>query len=744
MPDFFDCTFVSTKNHSMDLLYFLKVLFRKKWIILFFTFLAVAAAFVFLLFKKPLYESKAQYSTGFTIEKVKLSEGSSIADLYAADTKFDNVIETFKSPRVIGMISYKLLLHDLENPLEAWKRLSTKQLESKAYKAVNKEEVIQILKEKVSNNEILQSGKPKERSIIEFLKLYNYDYYSIIGHLFINRVNKTDYLDIVYRSDNPELSAWLVNAMGVEFINYYKTLSNQRTSENVISIRDMEKQQQAKIDSLSTSLYNEKVSQGTIDPISFSTNAMETVKDLESRLADEKSKYDLAQNRILYLKQQQRNLQSTGSSSAGSNADVLRLMDQKHKLEAELVASGGSDPDIQRQLTQIRNEINSKSNSGASRVKVSDKVAELQNSIDEATALMNASQTTMSDYSAKIRYYSGLTNKNPGSDVKMDVIKSKLDIEQKQLSNLKDKLNQAEGLSKDDPTANFTQTLIGQPAVEPEPKKAIMTMGISGMSMFFLTAFIFLFLEIFNASIKTPYGFEKAIKLKLIGVINSVKVKRRSVSDIILNEAKENAGQQDALFKNNLRKLRYELAEAGSKIFLFTSTRKKSGKTTVIEALAASMLLNKKRVLIVDMNMHNNTLTEKYNAQVMVQDLKDSTDWEALSRQKNIHTSFENLDIIGCMQGPFTPTESLYKLDIKKMMEHLEKLYDFIFLEGPALNIYADSNELVAFTEKVITIFSAEHVASQVDKGSVQFIQSLGTKNMGAVLNMVLPENLNF
>lgn len=728
----------------MDLLYFLKVLFRKKWIIIFFTFLAVAAAFVFLLFKKPLYESKAQYSTGFTIEKVKLSEGSSIADLYAADTKFDNVIETFKSPRVIGMISYKLLLHDLENPLEAWKRLSAKQLESKDYKAVNKEEVIQILKEKVSNNEILQSGNPKERSIIEFLKLYNYDYYSIIGHLFINRVNKTDYLDIVYRSVNPELSAWLVNAMGVEFINYYKTLSNQRTSENVVSIRELEKLQQAKIDSLSTSLFNEKVSQGTIDPISFSTNAMETVKDLESRLADEKSKYDLAQNRILYLKQQQRSLQSSGSSSAGSNADVLRLMDQKHKLEADLVASGGSDPEIQKQLTQIRNEINSKSNSGASRIKVSDKVAELQNSIDEATALMNASQTTMNDYNAKIRYYSGLTNKNPGSDVKMDVIKSKLDIEQKQLSNLKDKLNQAEGLSKDDPTANFTQTLIGQPAVEPEPKKAIMTMGISGMSMFFLTSFIFLFLEIFNTSIKTPYGFEKSIKLKLIGVINSVKFKKRSVTDIILNEVKEQAGQQDALFKNNVRKLRYELAEAGSKTFLFTSTRKKSGKTTVIEALAASMLLNKKRVLLVDMNMHNNTLTEKYNAQVMVQDLKDSTDWEALSRQKNIHTSFEGLDIIGCRQGPFTPSEALYKLDIKKMMEHLENLYDFIFLEGPALNTYADSNELVAFAEKVITIFSADHVASQVDKASVQFIQSLGSKNMGAVLNNVLPENLNF
>ena len=727
----------------MDLLYFLKLLFRKKWIILFFTFLAIAAAFIFLLFKKPLYESKAQYSTGFTVEKVKLSEGSPIADLYAADTKFDNVIETFKSPRVIGMISYKLLLHDLDNPTNSWRHLSEKQIQSKEYKAVNKEEVRQILQDKINKNELLRSGNEKERQIIDFLKLYRYDYYSIMDQLFIVRVNKTDYLDIVYRSENAELSAWLVNAMGVEFINYYKNLSYKRTEENVVSIREMEKQQQRKIDSLSTSLLKEKVSQGTIDPISLSTNAMETVKDLEGKLAEEKSKYDLAQNRILFLKQQQRDLETSGSTSTGSNTEVLRLMDQKHKLEAD-VASGNSDPDIQRQLTQIRNEINSKSKTGATRVKIADKIAELQNSIDESTALVNASQTTMSDYNAKISYYRGLTNINPGSDVKMDVIKSKLDIEQKQLSNLKDKLNQAEGLSKDDPTVNFTQTLIGQPAVEPEPKKAIMTMGISGMSMFFLTAFIFLFLEIFNTSIKTPYGFEKSIKLKLIGVINSVKIKKRSVSDLILNDDKEQAGRPESLFKNNLRKLRYELSEAESKTFLITSTRKKSGKTTVIEALAASMLLNKKRVLIIDMNMHNNTLTEKYNAKVMVQDIKDSTDLEILSQNKDIQTVFENLDIIGCIQGPFTPSESLYKLDIKKMVDHLENLYDFIFIEGPALNNYADSNELVAYVEKVITIFSAEQAASQVDRGSVQFLQSIGKKNMGAVLNMVLPENLNF
>src|SRR4051812_23173297 len=107
----------------MDFSYFFKILLRRKWYILGLTFIAVLVAFVYLLFKKNLYESVAQYSTGFTAERVKLTDGSSAVDVYSADIKFNNVIETFKSPKVIGMLSYRLLLHDLDNSKEAFRQL---------------------------------------------------------------------------------------------------------------------------------------------------------------------------------------------------------------------------------------------------------------------------------------------------------------------------------------------------------------------------------------------------------------------------------------------------------------------------------------------------------------------------------------------------------------------------------------------------------------------------------------------
>lgn len=729
----------------MDLLYFIKTLFRRKWLILGLVFLAMVTAFILKLFQKPLYESKAQYSTGFTIDRVKIAEGSPVANLYAADTKFDNVIETFKSPRVIGMISYRLLLHDLENPGAPWHKLSEKDKLNDIYLSVKTDTVIKVLNEKVLSNELLRSDIPRERKILEFIKFYGYDYSNILQNLYIVRVNRTDYLDIVYRSENPYLSAWVVNAMGNEFINYYKNLSYQRTNENIQSIRQLEKQQQDKIDSLNTRLYDVKISQGSIDPASLSTSAMETVKELEGKLANEKSIYELNNNRIILLQKQLSALGKVTGTSSESTSELLDLIDQKNRLEAQLFAKGGNDAGIQQQLTTLRTKINAKSSQGGTAIKNADKAEFLQNQINEATALKNAAEATMKDYESRIRYYQGLTKISPGSGVQMEVIKSKLEIEQKQLSNLKEKLNQAEGLSKDDPTSNFTQTLIGQPAVDPEPKKTLTTIGISGMSMFFLSCFALLFIEVFNASIKTPFNFDKLVKFPLINVVNNLKLKVGLLAGLLLDETRKNK-PNEVLFKNNIRKLRHEILNSGKQIFLFTSTAPGTGKSFIVEALAMSMHLISKRVLIIDFNLHNNTLTQRFKAETTVQQIAADKISGLPVDMQHIYatTDIDQLNIIGCEKTSASPSEILFKFDFEALLNSMREKFDYIFIETSAINKYSDTKELVRYADKVITVFSAEQVYSQIDKISVQYLRGLKEKSMGAVLNNVYSDNINF
>jgi succinoglycan biosynthesis transport protein ExoP len=729
----------------MDLIYFLKVLYRKKWAIIGLSFLAVVSAFIFLLYKKPLYESEAQYSTGFTAEKVRMVDGTSAVDLYTADVKFNNVIETIKSPQVIGMISYRLILHDINNPAQAYRRLTIKNTESQIYKDVNVDYAKKVFSEKIATGELLNSDDVKETQLIEYLKLYGYDYDGLLKYLTVERVEGTDYLDIVFRSENRVLSALVVNSVGEEFLDYYRSINSQRTQENAQTIREMVDSQQNKVDSIGQTLLKEKISQGSIDPTSKTTNAMETVKELEGKLEEEKGKYNEHYNRDEYLKQELTALQSGADQSSSSNDEVIQLTNKKNELVEELSRKGGSDAALQQQINDLRNQIILKSNSGISKNKINDNIADLKRQISEEEALMNASTSTIDDYNSKIREYLGMSNTNPGSGIKLDALKEQLDIENKELATTKEKYSQVQGLLKDDPTSNFVQTRVGEPAVDPESKKTMLTMALSGMCVFFLTSIFFIFLEIFDPAVKTPSIFSKLSKMKVVSSLNKIHLKHNYVMDIILQENEGENFVAQNIYKNNVRKLRYELINSGKNVFLITSTQKGAGKSTVVEALATSLLLSKKRVLIIDLNFSHDTLTKIFNTEIFIQDIANRIDYSLPFESQKLwsNTMYEDLCVIGCRETNNTPSESLYNIDMTAFLHRLKEHFDFIILEGASLNNYADTKELAQYAEAVFTVFSAASSVSHGDINSFQFIKGLGEKNHNIILNDVLTENIN-
>jgi succinoglycan biosynthesis transport protein ExoP len=727
----------------MDLLYFLKVLYRKKWIIIGLSFLAILTTLFLSVNKLSQFTSVAQYSTGFTSERVKLADGTSTLDLYTIDLKFDNVIETIKLPEVLSRISYSLLLNDLANTTKAYTKLSEKEKNKPIYSQVNRETAKNILIQKLANNELLKPKIKMEGYILEYLKLYGYDFKNMLDNLVVNRVARTDYLDISFTSKNADLSAFVVNSIGIEFLNYYKSLSQKRNIENAQSIKDLVKGQQGKVDSLGQLMLSEKVSQGTIDPLSRITSAMEAVNDLESRLADEKGKYNQHLNRYKYLAGRLTELQSE-ATPANSNDAVVRLVNKRNALVEELNRKGGKDIDVEKQISDLRAEINSKTSGSSAKGKIKEAIAEMTTSMSEEDALTNASKTTIKDYEARISHYMGISNANPGSEVKMKVFQTQLDMENKQLGNLKEISNQIEGLAKDDPTSNFIQTHLGQVATEPNSNRTIIKMGLAGISVFFLTSVFFLFLEIFDSSIKTPGMFYKLTKAQIAGVINKVNLKRTTAATIVQEEVSGRKFIKNNIFKNNIRKLRFELLNSEKKVFLFTSSQSGTGKSTIIEALSTSLTLSKKKVLMVDMNFANNTLTRFFETDAYIQDTINKTN-NSFNNQTEIgaETKYQDLYIIGCTEGNTTPLETFTNKDIAAFFSFAKEKYDYILIEAASLNNHADTQELVQYADGVFTIFSADRSLTQVDKDSIKFVTGLKEKYYGVILNKVLNENIN-
>ena len=159
------------------------------------------------------------------------------------------------------------------------------------------------------------------------------------------------------------------------------------------------------------------------------------------------------------------------------------------------------------------------------------------------------------------------------------------------------------------------------------------------------------------------------------------------------------------------------------------------------------MGLSKKKILIIDTNFCNNDLTVQLRAEPILEQIDvNSSEYQALIesvRNASTNVGTGTVSVIGSKGGDYTPSEVLHSGNILEHLQDLTSEYDYIFLEGPPLNDFSDSRELVKYVEGVIAIFSASHIIKQIDKESLSFFKDLNGKFTGSVLNMVEMKNVN-
>ncbi|HEV7621114.1 MAG TPA: hypothetical protein VGO09_05255, partial [Flavisolibacter sp.] len=198
--------------------------------------IAAGIAYLLTLNQPKKYRSAAQISTGFTVpDETKPNANYNYLE---AESNFNNVIATFNSPSVISMVSYNLILHDLSSS-SPFHKLPTRQLQSSILKDISPAEAKKLFQAKLDAMSMLTSYKPDEKKLLELLDIYGYDYKTLTKNLNVYQLNHTDYIQIDYISDNPELSAYVVNDIYQQFLQYYGSLRKGRTSESVDTLKSL-------------------------------------------------------------------------------------------------------------------------------------------------------------------------------------------------------------------------------------------------------------------------------------------------------------------------------------------------------------------------------------------------------------------------------------------------------------------------------------------------------------------------
>ena len=736
----------------MDFLYLLRILLKRKWLILGVAFFAAIVAYFLTMNQPKKYRSFAQFSTGFTVnDEVKLTNEN--VDIFAADGKFNNVVVTFTSPSVLSLLSYNLIVHDLESAAP-FRRLTTKQLQSPLYKKIDRATALHIYKNKLEAMSMLTSFKEQEKDLLEYLSLYGYDYKSLNNILSVYRVQRTDYIQIDCASENPDLSAFIVNTVFPQFLRYYKNVRSSKSAESIDTLQSLMEKKKQELDAKNAQLRNE----GIIDVGEENSSKLETIMNLTTALTAEQSSQTQRTYDLQKITQRIANLPGSPTTPAKDNTandELLVLRRSMTDAYQAYVNTGSSDPVLQKKYENLKAEYQAKLattqpnlGSGTTGNSTEETRASLLEKRNDLQVDIKAGSDNIAAIQGKISDLKGNLVKDASKGAVIETLLKDAELANKEYLSAKQKYNDAIDITTSS-VNNFRQIIGGQPAIEPEPSKRGMIVGMAGASVFVITILVLVLLTYLDSSIKTPVIFAKTVNLKLISMINFMNLKQKDLKEIITTRETipdEYLNKRHNQFREALRKLRFELENSGKKTFLFASTKKGEGKTTLIQAVSYSMSMSKKKILIIDTNFCNNDLTLQLKADPILEKIHpDKNSSRTLLEQvKNAAVQVgETIFVIGSEGGDYTPSEILPRENILHHLGSLTAEYDYIFLEGPPLNDFTDSKELVQYVDGVVAVFSATHIIKQIDRESMTFFNQLNGKFCGAVLNMVDLEDVN-
>ncbi len=727
----------------MDFLYLIKALGRRKWIIIFSLILGLVGGLAFSLLSKKTYASNAQYSTGLTqTQKVSL-ELTEILDINQIDFRFSNVIETFKSPTVLGMLAYEVLLHDLESP-RPFRILTEKQRQNKAYKEVNLDKAKDILRQKLVSLQVLSTYEPEEKKVWDLMNLYGYDEVSLLKKLTIERIQRSDYLNVVFTSENPELSAYVVNTIGDKFKLFYNSLTTTRTNESISKLDSLARTKKKEVEEIRGRLRDFREKIGTPNPGDAATAAMTGLQELTSQMTQQQTHLNDLKSQLSTVIEQLSAINNTPVAAAAENNNdqILLLRKANETLNSQLAQKGGNDPDIEARIQSNQNKIQAllrSSGATVNTVKTADRKDELIKKKLDLEADISSTKENINLYSQRVAEFKVTAFSGGGREVIVNAYENDLATAQKDLEKYNNSLLNSQNLDVA-PDFNFKPTLLGQPPIRPEPAHTTLIVSIAGLSMFFLSCLFIIILEFLDTSLRTASIFRKETKAHVLAVVNKVDLQRKPLKECFdLTVTTSGRDKAATIFIEHLRKLRYELENSGKKTILITSTKPQEGKSTILEALAHTFSMSKKKVLLIDSNFSNNTLTKKFSAKPTLEYFSLNGQDNAIDKIWGITTltNIINTDIIGCNEGNYTPSEILPKNNLLMNLGKVAQHYDYILIEGAALNVHADSKELSKYVEGIVVVYSARNSLGETDKESIHFLKGMGDKFMGTVLNNV-------
>jgi uncharacterized protein involved in exopolysaccharide biosynthesis len=695
----------------MDIKSFLRLVNRYKWLLIIVPII-IATVTYYLTKKLPKqYSSDVRISTGLLDPSKKLISAET-TDFFKISQQFSNIIEKLKAKKITNLLSYNLMIHDLQSPGEAFRSYS-KELDS--LNQDQKAELINLLKDKLTKKSILTLADNKGKfRLYDIIGSMGYSEDALTDKVDISHVENSDYINIAFVSENPDLSAYVVNTMASEFISNYSADINTNQNASIVLLDSLLQRKEQLMNEKNNALSNFKRTKGVLNLNEQSATVYSQISEYEAQRAQALRLIQSNQGAIAIIEGKLRGSDPyVKGSSRNDNQEIIRLKRQLEIANANYI-DNNFNPRDQRRVDSLSRILSEKSAANIDenvldprtskqslvQQKLSLEIA-LQQAKSSIRTLDNQLSTLRARYQSMVPYDADIQNYEREADLATKDYMAALDIynnnRTKQKMGLQLEIDQA-----------------GLPG-NPEPSKEILyTAGAGFGSLALCLGFLFL-LFVADSSIVTLGQLELSTKSKALGQINFVDGSDKSIRSI-WGDKSGNANYDT--FKNLLRSFRFEVGHKmdadGSKILGITSLADGEGKTFISYSLAYAFAMTGKKILLIA----DDQPVIKSDSKA----LSTSQNFQKFLIKKEIHVE----DLITFMNKN-TEKESLLEIqninNLKAGFEVLRREFDLIIIDINSLSDMNITKEWLLFAEKTICVYESGRALKEGDKKNLEYIK---------------------
>lgn len=201
---------------------------------------------------------------------------------------------------------------------------------------------------------------------------------------------------------------------------------------------------------------------------------------------------------------------------------------------------------------------------------------------------------------------------------------------------------------------------------------------------------------------------------------------------IVEKEPKSIVAESYRTLRTNLQ---YSSFDGDYKVIVITSSNPSEGKNTIAGNLALSLSKGDKKVILIDCDLRKPDLHKRFK-------LSNATGLSDILLAKQTSVIYgqrynENLIVITGGKIPPNPSEMLGSKYMSNLIEALKKIYDYVILDTPPIQLVTDAQILSAKADGTILVVRAEETKKRSVHNAIDLLRKVNANIIGIVLNGV-------